>query len=96
MLLVAAKRTRSERRVMIWTNNDRTTLGVAAALWAAAAGSAITIGYLLNQPLHDANVPAHGLTPFAAALITAGWMGLVGVLFGRRLVPGSLQPARVR
>jgi hypothetical protein len=63
------------------TSFDHTTaLSVTAGLWAAAVGSAIMLTYELNRPLHEAGAAAHGITPFVAALLAAGWIGLAGAL----------------
>ena len=62
--------------------NNNTALSVTAGLWAAAIGSAIALTYELNRPLHEAGASAHGMTPFIAALLAAGWIGLAGALVG--------------
>jgi hypothetical protein len=71
----------SERHPMISINHN-TALSVTAGLWAAAVGSAIMLTRELNRPLHEAGAAAHGITPFVAALLAAGWIGLAGVIFG--------------
>jgi hypothetical protein len=58
-----------------------TALTVTAGLWAAAVGSALMLTYELNRPLHEGGAAAHGITPFAAALLAAGWIGLAGAVF---------------
>jgi hypothetical protein len=78
--------------------NHSAALGVTAGLWTAAVASAIALTYELNRPLHEGGLAAHGVTPFAAALLAAGWIGLVGVLFGapwRSMRPVQLALARV-
>jgi hypothetical protein len=62
--------------------NNTAALRVTAGLWAAAVGSAIMLTYELNRPLHEAGAAAHGITPFVAALLAAGWIGLAGAFFG--------------
>jgi hypothetical protein len=76
-----------------------TLRAVTAGLWAAAAGSAILLTYELNRPLHEAGATAHGIAPFLAALLAAGWIGLTGVAFGapwRRIRRSVFTPAPAR
>jgi len=79
--------------------NKAAVTRVTAGLWAAAVWSAIALTYELNRPLHEAGVRAHGVTPFVAALLAAGWMGLAGTLFGgpwRQKPTADLALARAR
>jgi hypothetical protein len=62
--------------------DDTAALSATASFWAAAVGSAIALTHELNRPLHEGGAAAHGITPFVAALLAAGWIGLAGVLFG--------------
>jgi hypothetical protein len=71
-----------EKRNSMISINHTAALRVAAAFWAAAVGSAILLTYELNRPLHEGGAAAHGMTPFVAALLAAGWIGLTGAIFG--------------
>jgi hypothetical protein len=78
---------------LLATMKKGTLTGITAGVWIAASGVAAALTYELNRPLYGIGHSGAALPPLAAALLAAGWLALIGALFGWRRTLVSATPA---
>lgn len=69
---------------LLATMKKGTLTGITAGVWVAASGVAAALAYELNRPLYEIGHSGAALPPLAGALLAAGWLAMIGAIFGWR------------